>query len=129
MTHYDLLGIAPFATPAEIHAAYRSRARQAHPDTGHIATGDEMTAINEAWHVLGDPTRRLAYDTSLGPYDLTTDGAAKPRPASTPPEADPGPDAISGSSLRLLRRLLVTAMILAVGAMAAIGLIGFLQGP
>jgi hypothetical protein len=56
------------------------------------------------------------------------DGSAIPRQASTPPKTDPGPDAISGLSLRLLRRLLATAMILAVAAMAAIVVIGFLQG-
>lgn len=129
MTHYDLLGIDPSATPAEIHAAYRTRARQAHPDTGHTATGDQMAAINEAWHVLGDPTRRVAYDTIISRHGTIADCAAKPRPASTPSEAHDDRGAVSGSSLWLLRRLLVTAMILAVAAMAAIVLIGFLQGP
>ena len=39
------------------------------------------------------------------------------------------PYALSGSSVRWLRRLLTSAMVLAVVALAAIVLIGFLQGP
>lgn len=61
MNHYQRLGVEPTATREEIHAAYRALARHAHPD---LATGGEasMADINRAWHVLGDPQRRQAYD-------------------------------------------------------------------
>ena len=129
MTHYDLLGIDPSATPAEIHAAYRTRARQAHLDTGHTATGDQRPpstrpGTSSATPPADSPTTRSSAGTAPSP-------TVPPNPARRqhPPEADLGPDAVSGSSVRLLRRLLVTAMILAVAATAAIVLIGFLQGP
>jgi hypothetical protein len=42
-----------------------------------------MAAINEAWHVLGDPARRAQYDATLT-------GSSAPRP-SPPPPAPPRP--------------------------------------
>jgi molecular chaperone DnaJ len=64
-THYERLGVAPTASPAEIRAAYRAVARRLHPDTGSAAGAAEMAAVNEAWRVLSDPGRRALYDRSL----------------------------------------------------------------
>lgn len=44
--HWDLLGLAPGASPAEIQAARRRLAKRAHPDAGGDAV--EMQAINAA---------------------------------------------------------------------------------
>jgi len=57
---YEVLQVQPTAHADVIRAAYRALARRYHPDNG----GDNarMTALNEAWHVLGDVTRRAAYD-------------------------------------------------------------------
>jgi DnaJ domain len=62
-SHYQVLGVPPSATPAEVRAAYRAAARNHHPDAG----GDpgRMRALNVAWAVLGDPVRRAAYDRAL----------------------------------------------------------------
>jgi curved DNA-binding protein CbpA len=62
-SHYDVLGLSAAATPDEVRTAYRSAARDSHPDTG----GDDqrMRDLNAAWHVLGDPVRRAAYDRHL----------------------------------------------------------------
>ncbi len=71
-THYDVLGVSPGATTDEIRAAYRRQARRHHPDTqpdADLETAEEarrtMTALNSAWEVLGNPTRRRAYDAGL----------------------------------------------------------------
>jgi hypothetical protein len=63
-THYEVLGVAADASPSEVRAAYRLAARDHHPDAG----GDpgRMRDLNAAWHVLGDPVRRAAYDRELG---------------------------------------------------------------
>jgi hypothetical protein len=63
VTHYQLLGVAPTATMAEIRAAYLRLARRHHPDAG----GDSarMRELNEAWTVLGDASRRRAYDRTV----------------------------------------------------------------
>lgn len=57
---YDLLGVKREATPAAIKAAYRKRAKQAHPDHG----GDPKTfaLIHRAYKVLSHVERRGRYD-------------------------------------------------------------------
>lgn len=72
-THYDLLKVAPDASPAEIKRAYHDLASRYHPDARPYAdqAGAEparriMAAVNAAWAVLGDPPRRRAYDTQIG---------------------------------------------------------------
>ncbi len=87
---YKVLQVDPEAEEEVIAAAYRRLARKYHPDT---ATGPEslgrMEAINAAWEVLGDPTRRAAHDrqralqaavarsgTGASPDGATADAAA-----------------------------------------------------
>ncbi len=62
-TLYAVLGVDPTADADTIRRAYRELARLHHPDFG----GDtrQMVAINGAWHVLGDPTRRASYNRQL----------------------------------------------------------------
>jgi curved DNA-binding protein CbpA len=62
-SHYDVLGVTARATPDEVRAAYRRAARDHHPDAGGDA--QRMSDLNVAWHVLGDPVRRAAYDRQL----------------------------------------------------------------
>jgi hypothetical protein len=62
---YDRLGVDPHAEQEEIRAAYRQVARRYHPDSGSSPSAARMTAINEAWEVLGDVARRASYDASL----------------------------------------------------------------
>lgn len=71
-THYELLGVSPRASTDEIRAAYRRLARRHHPDTQTGADPEAaetarrmMAALNSAWEVLGNPTRRHAYDAGL----------------------------------------------------------------
>lgn len=69
MSHYTTLGVAPDATQAEIRAAYRELARRLHPDRSSgqpTPAGRSMAAVNEAYRVLSDPDRRVAYDRSVG---------------------------------------------------------------
>ena len=62
--HYTVLGVQHAADRRTIQAAYRALARGAHPDFG--GDGGDMARINEAWRVLGDATRRAAYDAAHG---------------------------------------------------------------
>jgi hypothetical protein len=69
MSWYDVLGVSPRATPAEIRRVYVDLARRHHPDVqdgddGEVRAAAErrMQRINEAWYVLGDDERRRAYD-------------------------------------------------------------------
>lgn len=61
--YYDILGVKPEATDAELKAAYRRLARKYHPDVSKEAGAEEkFKAVNEAWEALKDPDRRTAYD-------------------------------------------------------------------
>ena len=66
---YQLLGVARDASREEIALAWRRRARDEHPDARHGDDGApaRFRALAEAWHVLGDPGRRAAYDRGLAP--------------------------------------------------------------
>jgi len=57
---YRILGVSHDADRPTIQTAYRRLARRHHPDFG----GDQelMAVVNEAWAVLGDASRRDAFD-------------------------------------------------------------------
>lgn len=62
--YYDVLGVAPNASEAEIKKAFRSLARKFHPDVAKNEPGAEIRfkEINEANEVLSDPDKRRKYD-------------------------------------------------------------------
>ena len=59
---YRILQVDPAAEREVIRAAYVCLSKKHHPDAGGIA--ERTAALNEAWAVLGDPARRVAYDAS-----------------------------------------------------------------
>jgi molecular chaperone DnaJ len=64
--HYDTLNVSPKATAAEIKQAYRRLAKLFHPDSqSKTADPDKIVKLNAAYEVLGDPTRRRAYDRQM----------------------------------------------------------------
>lgn len=62
--YYAVLGVKPTATASELKAAHRRLATKWHPDK---PTGNpqKMAELNEAWGVLGDATKRAAYDAKF----------------------------------------------------------------
>ena len=56
--HCSVLGVRRTATPPEVKAAYRAKAREAHPDRGGSA--ERFAAIQCAYDVLSDDKRRAA---------------------------------------------------------------------
>ena len=86
-THYEVLGIAPNATDAEIRKAYRSRVRECHPDKlasaaaaaaaaggSESESSKEATArlenIRKARDVLSSPLQRCEYDYLMGVIEM-----------------------------------------------------------
>lgn len=77
--YYEILGVAPNASAAEIKTAYRRKAMEYHPDRCHLPNAKELfQRVEEAYRVLHDPTSRSRYDTSA---------VTRPDPTPSEPEA------------------------------------------
>jgi curved DNA-binding protein len=76
--YYQTMGIARIASADDIKQAYRKLARKFHPDVSKDASAKEkFQAIGEAYTVLKDPEKRLAYD-ALGKAPEGADVAPPP---------------------------------------------------
>jgi curved DNA-binding protein CbpA len=82
---YKVLGVSRDASEADVRAAFRRRAKNAHPDRG--GNRDEFEAVKWAQLVLSDPDRRARFDET-GEAD------------------EPGPDNDHAQALQLIAKLL-----------------------
>lgn len=89
--HYAALGVSPTSDDEVIRAAFKAMMLKYHPDTNKSAGATAKAAsINAAFSILGDPTKRAAYDqvrSSKASRSRTSppDSAAS-EPAKSPPE-------------------------------------------
>ncbi len=61
--YYKVMGVKKAATQDEIKRAYRKLARKYHPDVSKEADAEEkFKQVGEAYEVLKDPEKRVAYD-------------------------------------------------------------------
>jgi len=90
---YQLLGVPRQAPRQAIAQAWRRRARSEHPDSrpGDAAAPARFQALASAWHVLGDPARRAAYDQALACEQI-----ARPASMPGPPPLRAGPVRVEG---------------------------------
>lgn len=74
---YDLLGVAPTASAAEIQKAYRKLAKKHHPDLnpGDKAAEDKFKDISAAYSLLGDAEKRKRFDAG----EIDASGAERPQ--------------------------------------------------
>jgi curved DNA-binding protein len=79
--HYATLGLDRRCTAAQIRDAYRSLARQHHPDLNpdSPAAVRQTQRINAAYHILSDPARRQAYDREFD----EPESPSAPKPAAS----------------------------------------------
>lgn len=68
---YDILGVAPDATPEEIKAAHRAAVKRTHPDT-NPGGAEAFQAVDKAYRILSDEQSRAFYDQT-GRVDRKTD--------------------------------------------------------
>ncbi|MEQ9592947.1 MAG: DnaJ domain-containing protein [Cyclobacteriaceae bacterium] len=64
--YYEIIGVSPRATAAEIKRCFRKLALAYHPDKNNSPEAEEkFKELNLAYEVLGDPAKRAQYDLSL----------------------------------------------------------------
>ena len=107
---YQVLGLGPGATGADITRAWRRRARMMHPDSrpGDPAAAEQFRAVSEAYGLLSDPARRAAWDhqhRDLPARHRASPGqqaAARPALWPLPPAATawPASGRVHGAALR-----------------------------
>jgi len=113
---YAILGLAPGAGAEEVRAAYLRRLREHHPDVrpGDPEAARVTLALNAAYAVLGDLSRRRVYDTGR-----PAAGPSPAVPATVPPRAPAYSEhraaarrAVSATVLRLAAAVLVLGLVL-----------------
>src|SRR5579863_5526168 len=60
--HYETLQVSPNADPDTIHRVYRILAQRYHPDNPDTGNAEIFRSISDAYHEVGDPELRAAYD-------------------------------------------------------------------
>lgn len=82
--YYGVLGLERNATEAQIKTAFRTKARQFHPDTNREDPGAEekFKEVNEAYEVLSDPEKRRMYDRFGEDWQRYRDAGIDPDDAS-----------------------------------------------
>jgi len=113
--HYELLQIAPEASPQELRQAFRRLSKHYHPDTTALPEAqarEGFRRLQAAYLTLSDPERRRAYDASLA---VVLPPPSVPRTVVVPV---PARRALSGGewfALLLLGLAVVFSLVLGVG--------------
>ena len=84
--YYEILGVTKNSSGEDLKRAYRSLARQYHPDRnpGNKMAEEKFKDINEAYEVLSDAAKRLQYDQLNKGWDKKGNSNKKTRYTGNP---------------------------------------------
>jgi tetratricopeptide (TPR) repeat protein len=71
VNYYEVLGLEPTCTPAEIKSAFRRKAKELHPDLKspeEAGSDDGMRILLDAYEALSNPQKRSDYDREFDHY-------------------------------------------------------------
>lgn len=90
--YYEVLGIAPNASSAEVKQAYRKLAKKYHPDTngGDPQAAERFKQVHEAYKVLGNEESRTAYQSQSRTTRASGEPPEKPSAGKERVSFDPG---------------------------------------
>ena len=130
--HFEVLGVEPGCSDADVKRAYATLVKRYHPDALRDPRLEDLRdrlgaifiRVGEAWEVLGDARSRARYEARLGVVRRpregtpampaapdTTSGPAAPAPRTAPaapPAASPVPDYVPPEETLLRARLLLS---------------------
>lgn len=97
VNHYEVMGLRPGASPAEIRAAYRELSKLVHPDLG----GDDyqFSVLEESYRILIDPEARVRHDRELAAKTTAAPGGRGPVVTPAGPAAESAFSAVAGGCL------------------------------
>ncbi|XP_042501320.1 uncharacterized protein LOC122079131 [Macadamia integrifolia] len=84
---YGILGVSPLADDETVKKQYRKLALMIHPDKNKSVGADEaFKLISEAWSILSDKAKRIAYDQkrNVKAFQRTTTANSKPQKSANP---------------------------------------------
>jgi hypothetical protein len=132
-SHYELLGLSPGASVAELRQAFRQLSKRYHPDTTTLPAPQAAEAFSKlqiAYGVLSDPAARSRYDAILQGASAVAIPRPGPRSGAGPGNGGEAPRAVgvrralSGGewfALLLLGVALVLSLVLGIGVAWARG--------
>ncbi len=73
LNYYEILGVSPYATPAEIKSAFKKKAVLYHPDKNpdDKVAEEQFKLVNEAYQTLNNAYKKSVYDQRLFYKDET----------------------------------------------------------
>jgi len=122
--HFEVLGVEPGCTDADVRKAYVALVKRFHPDSQRDRRLEDLhdileaitIRVGEAWEVLGEARSRASYESRSGIVRrslTTTQRLGAPSPPAVPPEApatqEPGEYVPPEEILFRARRLLAQA--------------------